>query len=310
MSQEDVVFETEIEKAPTLFLELVDQRDSGFIQDDTKGTAHENQLRAPGYRFIPNFGMRLGQKEEIRNGKKVLIKYHEKIQHIAHETEISVQRQKELGIEKSSLAREDKIVVEKGYMSVAREGAYIGLYDFIMESFYNVSNPNRSEKATGIYRIVEYSKRTEAENEIGFLELDAETLARELVEKRGNLYVYKEEKIDGICEMFSLFGESYAAKFKMIRSFARAYPKEFLEKVTIWEQTTETEVTHAFKLNVIIVDKGTVSYADKGKIIRTIDAKLKKDEQISFLADWFRTSEGHEAYMEFKAQLEYAKDKK
>lgn len=303
-------YEFQDDKTPILYLELCDQRDSGFIQDGTENTPHQNQLRAPGARFIPNVGYRRGVKEETVKGKKVNTKFNEKIQYIRNETEISAERQKFLGIEKSSLAKEDKIVVEKGYMTVAREGAYIGLYDYIMQSYYNETNKERSEKATAIYRIVERNKEAEESNEMDIMVLDAMNFVSKLYTKiEKGKYTYNTAKIDGICEMLQIFAESEALKIKAISQYGRLHPEIFLKKVTKWEQITETEVTHGLQLGVIGFNKGVVQYMAKDKIIKTIDEKMSKDEKISSLADWFRISDGHEAYMEFQAELEAAKDK-
>ncbi len=63
------------------------------------------------------------------------------------------------------------------------------------------------------------------------------------------------------------------------------------------------------ELGVVAINKGVFEYVAKEKIIRIVGEKLKKDKQIENLSDWVRTSEGNEAYTEFRAELEAAKEK-
>lgn len=303
------------DKVPVMFIELSDMRDSGFIKDGTENTPHEEKLRSPLRRYIPNIGYRKGEKlvKDPKTGKEVLTKYNEQIRFIRNETEISVRVQKELGIEPAG-KKEDRIVIERGYATVAREGSDIGLYDYLKDAFYNETNPDRSEKATALYRIVEKDKQAEFSNEGDFIVMDAlayiKTLRTVTGEKDGKkLYRYNEEKINGLCELLAIFAETNATKVQAIIFNARNQPEWFMSKVTKWEQTTETEVTHALKLNVIRFNKNVAEYVTKEKIIKLMGSEnLKHDDKISRLSDWLRTSDGHEAYMELKAELEAAKE--
>ena len=44
------------QEVPTMFIELVNQQDSGFTRDDTKGTPYEETIKTAGVLFIPNRG--------------------------------------------------------------------------------------------------------------------------------------------------------------------------------------------------------------------------------------------------------------
>lgn len=302
----------EVEKAPVLFIELVDQGNSGFIQDGTENTPTPNQLRAPSVRFIPNEGFRRGLRIDIVNGKEKKVYYNEKIRYIKNEEVISVSEQKRLGIEPSPLATEDKIAIEKGYATIVREGASVGLYDFILDAYYNGSNPNRSEKATELYRVVELDKKAEAFNEDELVAADAVKYVGTLYTKLGpgKGYQYDEDKINAVCEMLAVVAMTPATRIQALMSLAKQRPEWFLDKVTKLEQVTITEIMHALELNVIRFNGNTAEYVEKDKILKNLGAgKYSHDTKITRLGDFLRTSEGHEAYMELKAEIQVAMEK-
>ena len=301
------------EKAPVIYIELCDRRGSGFYLDangvpaGTRGTKNEVQLDSPTARFIPNTAFRLAKST---NEKGDVEYYNEEIRFIKNQREISVARQKQLGIEPRRGSIEDKIILEKGNMSVAREGALIGLYDYIIDSFYNEGAIGRPVNLPAIYRIVEVDEEADDINEYDTLVADAILFVKQFYQKVGkNEYKYNEDKINGLCQLFAVFAETNSQKVVALNGMAKRDPKYFLEKAVKFEQTTITEITHGLELGVIAITKGTVEYVAKEKIIRVVGEKLKKDKQIENLSDWFRTSEGNEAYTEFRAELEAAKEK-
>lgn len=297
------------EKPPMLFIELVDMGNSGFIQDDTANTPTPNQLRAPGVRFIPNEGMRKGKRTDIVNGRDKTVTFNERIRYIKGEHIISLAEQKRLGIEPSGLAREDKIPIERGYATIVREGSTVGLYDYLLEAFYNDSNPDRSDKATAIYRVMQIDKLAELRNEDELIAADAIKYVGSLYEKIGkNNYRYNEDKINAICEFLAVHAETPATRIQVLMSHAKQRPEWFLDKVTKLEQTTVMEVTHALELNVIRFTGNVGEYVAKEKILKSLgNGKYSQAQKISRLADWLRTAEAHEAYMELKAEIELAK---
>lgn len=298
-------------KPPMIFVELVDQASSGFIQNDTINTATPIELRAPGIRFIPNEGFRRGKRTDIINGKSVTVRFNEKIRFIKNEDIISYTEQKRLGIEPNPLAREDKIPIEKGYATIVREGSSVGLYDYILDAYYNETNLDRSEKATAIYRIIEMDKEAEQFNEDELIAADAVKFVGTLYQRIGkNTYKYHEDKIDSVCELLAIYAESYARKIQALLMHAKQRPEWFLNKVTKLEQTTVTEVTHALELNLIRFKGNVAEYIQKEKIIKPLGTeKLNHDQKITRLADYLRTQDGHEAYMELKAEIEAAQTK-
>jgi len=308
--EKPVLFDEVDTKPPMIFLELVDQNGSGFIQDGTRNTANPVELRAPNIRIIPNEGYRRGKRIDIVNGKEVETRFNEKIRFIKNEDIIVLSEQRRLGIERNGLAREDKIVIEKGYATVVREGSTVGLYDYLVDSYYNESNIDRSEKATALYRIVRLDDKAESFNEDELLQADAIKYVGSLYQRVGkNQYQYNEDKITAICELLSIYAETMATRIQALMNHAKQRPEWFLNKVTKLEQTTVTEITHALELNVIRIKGSVVEYANKNKVIKTWAEKLTKDQVISRFADWLRTQEGHEAYMELKAEIDVAQTK-
>lgn len=298
-------------KAPVMFIEWIDQRSSGFVMDGTAGTPNQTELKSPSIAFIPNKGFRRAKDKEGN-----FLSHNEEIRWISGENVISVAEQKILGIVPNPIPKFDKIPVEKGYATIVREGSTVGLYDFIHDVYYNENAPKRSEKATKLIRVIELDKQTEKINDNEMIIADALKFVNSLYLKKGKkgseVYEYQQTKIDGLCELFSIVAESSPGKINALIQVAKYRPQWFMEKASIWEQTTETEVTHALTLNIIKFDKNTALYVNKDKIIKNLSIGTKtldKQSLISELANFLRTKEGHEAYLEIKAEIEMAQEK-
>lgn len=315
------------DKPPVLYIEVYDRRDSGFYLDSngvpagTRGTNFEMKIDAPTACFIPNTGYRKGYKNVIdratgkpvtdKDGKIVTQAYHEQIRYIKHETEISVERQKALGIVPHRAGQEDMIEIKKGNMTIVREGAHIPLYDYILEAFYNASNPDRSPNAAKIYKVVEIGKEEEELNEQDILMADALSFIAKFYHRTGKgKYSYNEEKINALCELFSVFGETPSGKVLALNSLAKHDPAGFLEKAEKFEQTTITEITHALQLNVIRFKGNVLEYVAKEKVIGSLGTgNLSHDKKIEKAADLLHTPEMKAEYEELKLELEIAQEK-
>lgn len=301
---------------PIAYIQLSDMRDSGFIQDGSENTPNPIQLKAPSARYIPNTGFRRSIKLDAA-GKEIMKRdgtpeyYYEPIRHIRNQPEISVAKQKFLGIEPSPRHNEDKIIIQTGEIVVARDLGNEGLYDYLTQVFYNESVEGRSTKATAIFKTIDKDVDAEVDNDNDAALADVLIYLKGLSTKVGDkLYKYNEEKIDGLCSLFTVFADTYATRLKALTQFAKTVPVRFMEAVTKWEQTTETEVTQALRLNVIKFDKNVAMYVDREKIIKSLGTeKMNQEQKISTLADWLRTSDGHEEYSELKTWLGVAKDK-
>lgn len=311
----DDVMELEEEKPEVLFIRLCDRRPSGFIQDmngtpaGTKGTIHHHEFDSPVARFIPNFGFKRGVKEESRNGKKVKTPYNEPIRYIKEQTEISVERQQALGIQRSRSVKEDMIEIKRGEFSIAREGSFIGLFDYIKESFYNKSNKNRSTHATAIYEEVEVGKEEEGLNEYDLYLADAIKFVGKFYQRTAKGYSYNEGKIDALCELFAIFAETMAGKVTALNGIAKADPEKFMVKAIKFEQTAFANVAHAIQLKVIEIKDNFVFYTGKDKMIANLGTVyLSPDEQIERLSELLETPDFKAAKEEFMFELDVAKE--
>lgn len=319
--------EVKDEKPPVLYIEVFDRRDSGFYLDNngvpagTRGTKFEMGIDCPTACFIPNVGYRKGYKPLIdrltnkpvldEKGNVKMQSYHEPIRYIKHQTEISVEKQKVLGIVPHRSAQEDMIEIKKGNMTIVKEGAHIPLYDYIVEAFYNASNPDRSPGAAKIYKVIELGKEEEELNEDDLLMADAlKFVARFYQRTAKGKFTYNEEKINGLCELFAVFGETMSGKVLALNSLAKLDPASFLEKAEKFEQITITEIAHALHLNVIRFKDNVVEYVEKEKVIASLGtAKISHEKKIEKLADLLHTPELKSAYEELQLELEIAQEK-
>jgi hypothetical protein len=317
----------EEEKAPILYIEVFDRRDSGFYMDTdgtpagTRGTKFEIGIDCPTASFIPNRGFRKGYKDVIdritgkpvidkKTGEKKVQSYHEAIRYIKHETEISVEKQKMLGIVPHRAGQEDMIEIKKGNMTIIREGSFISLYDYILEAFYNGSNPDRSPGAAKLYRVIELGKEEEEMNDDDIMMADALMFIARFYQRTGKgKYKYNEEKINGLCELFTIFGETMSGKVSALNSLAKTDPEGFLKKATKFEQVTITEITHALQLNVIRFKENVVEYVKKEKVLGSLGTgKMTHENKIEKLADLLHAPEMKAEYEEFQLELEVAQE--
>lgn len=291
------------EKYEVMYIEAVGMTGSGWIQDDTRGTANPIEIGWPSQFGIPRTGKRMVKGEK---GKWA----YEDIRHIKGCPIISLNEQKARGIEPSADPTADALFLEKGCGYFVKEPGMEGTFDYLKDAFYNESNPDRSTKATALYRLIKMEEKNEAEMEVTMLRADATKYVGTLYEKKGKVYFYNENKIDGICQLLSIFAESPSGKVTAIQRIANQRPEWFLDKVQRFEQTTLTEVAHAFEMNLLGVKGNAIVYKDKDKIVCTLgNEQMTHDVKMERFADWLRTNDGHEAYMELKAELEAAKNK-
>ncbi len=293
------------EKAPVKYYELVEKKGSGFIMDGTGGTAYQQELNTPSIRWIPTKGRTSVLAED---GKTKAFK---EIRYLNGCDTIDIDQQKAKGFVERPF--EDKIGMENGFMSVAREGNSINLYDYLEKSFYNLDNPDRPESATAIYREVKLDKKAEVLLDEDELITRAKSLVYELRLNTGNKktpYKYNEDRINAICRLVNVWDETPERKLIHLIQKANQNPKEFLEIVEKSEQTVITEVSHALEMNLIYFEGNTAQYTEEKKIIFAIGSgKFTQDQRIEQLASWFGTEEGNPALTEFRAKLEVAKEK-
>lgn len=298
------------EKVPSMYIEVLERGDSGYVRDDTVGTPHEERIDCPGVIFIPNTG---NMSEEIigAGGKGTGTFRNVRIRYIKNCPLIKVEEQKAAGWDKHPIPSNDVIQVSKGKTIVKREGD-TALYDYLENVFYNESAPNRPRSAKAIFKVIKLEEKTETLNEKDFVQADAVNFVQSLVNKVGNKsYKYNEAKIDNVLTALNLFGgETYPEKVNVLTHAAKQSPYEFLNIVTKLEQVTITEVTHAIELNVIRFEGSSVEYCDSKKVLATISSDFKsQDKKINAVADLLKTPEYAQAYQELKAAMEIAREK-
>ena len=295
------------EKPDVLLIELCKQGHSGFFQDDTIGTGNPIELKSASLTYVPTTGYRGVKWTDPATGKE--IRKLEQIRWIKGQDEILVSKQKELGLEPERSG--NVITIERDAMAIVKEGANVGLYNYLNEVSFNENAIMRSEKATALYRTLKADQNTDELNEKDLIQADAVKFVGELYAKKADgKYLYKEDKIDSYCNMFGIVADSFSGKINGLMSYAKMYSKEFLEKAVKLEQTTITEISHALQLNVIKFDKSVAMYATKDSIIKDLGGvKMSLEDKVENLAAYFRTADGADAYKEFKAELEYAQEK-
>lgn len=297
------------EKLPTLFIELFDQRDSGWILDGTESTNKPVKLTAPSAEFIPNRGFRLVKGNNPATGQAEW--FNEEIRYIKNQRELSVEQQKIKGIYPSKNKLEDKIIVKGGNFSVTREGSFIGLYDYLLCVFYNSTNPNRPSSAKKIYKVVEVGKNEEEFNEQEIAIADAIQYLGTMRVKKANGFVYDEQRIDALCQLFVVFADSPAGKLSGLVAWAKKDPVDFLNKALKLEQTVQTEIAYALEMSVIKFDGNTLVYCAKDKVICDIGrGNLKHETKIAKAGEFLTAPENKEAYDELIIELNAAQERK
>ena len=294
------------EDAPeVMFIEAVGMQGSGWIQDDTIGTANPIELSWPSRFYIP----RTGYRKALKDPDNPKSWYNEPIRHIKNSPLISEAEHRQHGITPSPDHSEDLIYLEKGCGFFVREGGNIGTYDFLKESYYNESNPDRVASATALYRVIKLEEKNEEDFELEMQAADAVKFVGTLYEKKGNQYIYKQDAIDAICTMFQIFADTPSGKIIAIQRIAKQRPDFFLKRVEKMQQTVVTEITHAIELNVIEFVENDVMYKGKNEMIVSLGtAKLKQHQKIESFSQWLQTEDGNPALTKLRTEIELARE--
>ena len=304
-TQNNPEFMSQTGKVPTIFIELCDKKGSGFILDNTEGTKFEQELDCPSVQFVPNTSYRYVDRlisEQPKGGTKTE-RILEQIRYITNNPEISVILQDKSGWKSNS--KTDKIKIFQGNASIAREGSHVGLFDFLTQSVeFNGSNPDKLAHARPIYNIIDLLKVQEEQNEEEIAINEARSFVYNLQEKKNNVWVYQTERIDALCELFSVYAASSASKITLLANYASTHPDNFLKKIKIFEAETAVLVAHALQLHVIGIDGQIVSYVGKNKIIKNLSGEnTTQANKIEELSTYLRTKDGYEAAQELKAEV-------
>ena len=301
---------SEVKKVPTIFIELCDKKSSGFILDNTEGTKFEQELNCPSVHFVPNTSFRYINKliENQPKGETKTERVLEQIRYITNNPEISVIAQDKSGWKPNS--KTDKIKIFNGNVSIAREGSHVGLFDFLTQSAeFNESNPDKLPHARAIYKIIDLLKVQEEKNEEEIAINEARSFVYNLQEKKNNVWIYQNERIDALCTLFNVYAATSASKITLLANYASTDPDNFLKKIKVFEAEAAVLVAHALQLHVIAIDGQIVSYVGKNKILKNLSGdSTSKADKVDELSTYLRTRDGHEATQELKAEVEMVKE--
>lgn len=293
-------------KADIAIFELIPnyKHGAGFVRTDTVGSANPVELLYPKNRVIQSESVK--RMEKMVKGKKTAVNVPTR--YIYNCLTTLKEEQDEQKVVPNP--RTDKIIFKDGFLTVTREGAFVGLYDFLKEHAQNESNPDRLPNFKPIFREMRASENAQTVNASDFIVSEAVGYIRELVSEENGKYVYEEERIDALCKLFNVQGESTSLQVAALIAFAKQKPEYFLKEAKASEQTLVIEVTHMVKL-------GVIEFAGSAVVLKAKNQKLKelgsvKDEKakIEALAAWLGTQDGAEVYALLKAELDAAKAEK
>lgn len=298
----------ELEKVPSLYIEIITKGESGYVRDDTKDSDFPEKINCPSLTFIPNTGFM--SKEIFVEGKATGRYKNVALRYIKNCPVIEIEEQEKLGWDKTRQPLTDTIQIEKGKALIEREHD-IALYDYMSNVFWNIDAPNRPKTAKGLFKVVQVEEKVKLGNENKFLQARALTQVEKLVIKTGNSYKYQETKIDNILTAINKHGgENYSEAINVLTNYAEKQPKEFLDVVSHLENITATLVAHALELDVIRFEGCTVEYVDGKSIVATVGSENKSNaKKIEALSDLLKTPEYAQAYQELQAKIEIAKEK-
>lgn len=297
------------EGVPIIFLELVDQGDSGFVMNGTERSSLPQVLRNPTVSWVPTEGTEVYMDKD-KDGNN--IKRNRKIRHIKGCEIIYPQEQEKAGFTPNRTT--DKIPFDNGFASVLREGNTISTYDYLIAATYFIDNPLRPDTATPIYREVKINERAMTMLDEDELQTAAKSKVYALRLNTGggenSKYKFDEEKINTYCNLLNVYADSPQQQLALLLDIAIRTPKTFLDTIVMAEQTVITEVSHALQLKVISFDKNVVQYVAGNKIITSLESGNRSEtRKIEAFAAWLQTAEGTPALTELRTNLELEKER-
>lgn len=298
------------DSVPTLYLEIVEQGDSGFFIDGTQNTNYAQQLRTPTINWIPTEGVKVFEDKDAKGNT---IRRNRVIRHIKGCESNDPKEQELLGFKPNR--NNDKIPFEHGFATIRREGATMGTYDFLKDATYFLDNQLRPDTATALYKEIKVNERavelldedellTKAKLKVYSLRINTGD------NDKNKTYKYHEDKINSYCSLLNVTADTPEQKLIVIMNNAVSNPRGFLELIVKAENTIITEVTHALHYGVIMFDGNTAQYTKESKLITNLgSAKLSEARKIEGLANFLQTPEGNNELTELRAKVEIAKDK-
>lgn len=289
-------------KYPIATFELLPHGGSGFFREDTLRTATPIEIIYPKNRSLINRSVVPKFDEETKAYINVETRY------IYNQPIILRAEQDKKNIKPNP--RMDRIEFKNGILTVPKNGATVGLYEFLTNHAQNVTNEKRLDYLKPIFREIKPAENAQSINEVEFLRAEAIMYIKQFVSKKGeNSYQFQEERINALADQFGVVAETPEEKVKGLTHFAYLKPEYFLTEAKKTEQITVIEVSHGIKLKVIEFSGNTAMYVNKNIKIKSFAGNLSSDEKkMAALANYFQTNDGKEAYELFRAELSAAKE--
>ncbi len=292
------------QKYPVAIFELIpiSRTGSGFVREDTVNTADPIRIIHPKNRVIMNESI-VRKPSEKTPGTFVNVP----TRYIYNQEEIFVDKQ---DAEKMKTSIRDKIVFINGFITVPKDGAFVGLYEFLKNHAQNASNPNRVESLQVVFKEIQPEKNAHDSNIHDYQLAEALGFIKKLVKEKGGEYEYDEDTIDVMCNTFGVYAESPSQKVSALITFAKSKPVDFLELAKKGQQTVNIEVKHALQLKLIRFE-GNAAFYNEGenpKIKSFSNVQNTEEKKILSLGAYFQKVEGKEAYELFKERLSAAKE--
>jgi hypothetical protein len=290
-------------KYPVAIFELIprNRNGSGFVREDTMKSDNPIRIIHPRNRVIINRSVvRVPSKKD----PKTMIE--ETTRFIYGQEEIFVKNQEEMKIHPNP--NRDKITFINGFLTVPKDGAFVGLYEWFMTHAQNETNPNRIKRLKPLFREIKPEKQAHDKNVPDFQVAKAMGLITKLVKEKNGSYEYDEEGINVIAAEFGVQADSPAQQVAALIAIAKATPVSFLEVAEKGVQTVSIEIKHALQLRLIQIEGNVIAYNDGTKIKEFSNAQNTEAKKLSALGSYFQKVDGKEAYELFKQKLAAAKE--
>lgn len=294
------------QKYPVAIFELIpiNKIGSGFEREDTLNLPEDQKVRIihPKRRVIINESVvRTESTKNPGTFVNVPTRY-------IYNQEVIIKENQEKENMSTSLIN-DKIVFINGLITVPKDGAYVGLYEFLTTHAQNISNPDRLDSLQPIFREIKPAADAHDKNVNDLLQAQAMGIILKLVKQKGDAYEYQEEQINSLCSIFGTYAETPQQQVSALMAIAKAKPQDFLNAAKEGEQVVAIEIKHAIKLKLIGIVGNIIAYneGENPKIKEFSNAQNTDEKKFTALGNYFQKVEGKEAYELFKARLEAAK---
>jgi len=303
----DKLFE-QFKDVDSFLISISNRQNSGWILDGTENSSKPLFKDCPTRKYIPSTG-RIAVKGEDGKVQYLNARY------IAGCPYLLVSEQKEYDYAPNQDPSVDKLYIDtidrgaSGMMHVMKEGDLSKFY-YLYLTEYNNSAPVRPSDTKGLYQILDLSKQIETASEPDFYLTDALYYVDSLVQRVGTKVTsYDEKKIDSYCTLLALSTtREVGLKFKNIRDIAKSKPKQFIELVSAYEDTSGVEVEQAIDLNVIKID-GKTAVIDSTNSVIMGGLTGKADNKVKQISNFLLQPENKDLYETIKVLLKDAKNK-